>query len=247
MTFNCLTIFPELFDSFLSTGLAARAAHDGLVTVNCIDFRDFTADKHGRVDDYPFSGGPGMLLMPQPLFDCFESLNAADRGRTRRLYMSPAGRLFTQADARRLAGSYDTIDILCGRYEGVDQRVLDTFIDEEISVGDYVLTGGELPAMLVMDACMRLLPGYVGNADSLRSESHSEGLLEYPQYTRPSEFRGQCVPDVLLSGDHARIEAWKHKEALRKTVAVRPDLIAGRPLSREDLDLIDKLKETQNE
>lgn len=243
MTFNCLTLFPELFTGFLSAGLAAKAAEDGLVEVNCIDFRRYTTDKHGRVDDYPFSGGPGMLLMPQPLFDCFESVAETEQGRVRHLYMSPAGRPFTQADARRLAEGYDTVTILCGRYEGVDQRVLDTFIDEEISIGDFVLTGGELPAMVLMDACMRLLPGYVGNADSLDSESHSSGLLEYPQYTRPSEFRGQGVPEVLLSGNHALIEQWKHQEALRKTLAVRPELVGQMDLSAEDLELIERIKE----
>lgn len=244
MTFNCLTIFPELFERFTSAGLAAKAAEAGLITVNLIDFRDYTTDRHRRVDDYPFSGGPGMLLMPQPLFDCFEALRPAEHGRVRRLYMSPAGRPFTQQDARRLAADYDTLDILCGRYEGVDQRVIDTFIDEEISIGDFVLSGGELPAMVLMDACMRLLPGFVGNAASLGSESHSEsGLLEYPQYTRPSEFRGQRVPEVLLSGNHARIEQWKHQEAVRRTLERRPDLLENRRLGADDLDLINRLKE----
>ncbi|MBD5560872.1 MAG: tRNA (guanosine(37)-N1)-methyltransferase TrmD [Clostridia bacterium] len=243
MTFNCLTLFPEQFSGFMQTGLAARAVQAGLVRVELINFREHTTDRHRRVDDYPFSGGPGMLLMPQPLFDCFADLESRETGRVRRIYMSPAGKPFSQADARRLAAEYDTIDILCGRYEGVDQRVIDTFIDEEISIGDYVLTGGELPAMVLMDACMRLLPGFVGNDDSLRAESMSDGLLEYPQYTRPSNFRGQPVPEVLLSGDHARIEKWKHQQALLRTLERRPDLLAGRHLSREDQELIEKIKE----
>lgn len=246
MVFNCLTIFPELFAGMMC-GLAQKAAEQGLVAIHTIDFRRYTLDKHGRVDDYPFSGGPGMLLMPQPLFDCFDDLKTRETGRVRRIYMSPAGRPFTQKTAVRLARDYDTLTILCGRYEGVDQRVIDTYIDEEISIGDYILTGGELPAMVLMDACMRVLPGFVGNRDSLCSESHSDGLLEYPQYTRPSEFRGLHVPEILLSGDHGKIENWKHDKALRKTLQNRPDLLKEGILSREDLERIEKIKEEADE
>ena len=246
MTFNCLTIFPELFSS-MACGLTAKALEQKLIALNVIDFRTYTQDKHGRVDDYPFSGGPGMLLMPQPLFDCFDDLKDREKGRVRRIYMSPAGSLFTQSTARRLTENYDTLTILCGRYEGVDQRVLDTCIDEEISIGDYVLSGGEVPAMVVMDACMRLLPGFMGNEASLSSESHSDGLLEYPQYTRPSEFRGLRVPDILLSGDHRRIENWKHEEALRKTLKNRPDLLEKRTLTPEERESIQRIKEETSE
>lgn len=247
MTFNCLTLFPEMFTGFLSTSIMARAIAAGLVDVNCINFRDYTLDRHRRVDDYPFGGDPGMLLCAQPLFDCFDSLAAANEGkRTRNVYMSPAGRILRTEDCRRLGEDYDIVNILCGHYEGVDQRVLDTYIDEEISIGDYVLTGGELPAMVLIDTVIRHIPGVLSNEASAETDSFSEGILEYPQYTRPSEFRGLTVPDILLSGHHARIEQWRRQRALEKTHRVRPDLLERAPLSDKDREFLQELNIQEN-
>lgn len=232
MIFNCLTLFPEMFDGFLSAGLVGKAVNTGVVEIDLINFRDFSTDKHKRADDYPFGGGAGMLLAPQPLFDCFEWLKKNSLGkRVCSVYMSPSGELLKQSVVKDFYGSFDQINILCGHYEGVDQRVLDVWIDREISVGDYILSGGEIAAMVFMDAVMRYVPGFLSNPDSLEDESFAEdGLLEYPQYTRPSSFRGLDVPEVLLSGHHAKILQWQRAEALKKTKKIRPDLL------KSDLD-----------
>lgn len=242
MIFNCLTIFPEMFLGFRGTSLCEKAISKQLIEVNTVNFRDFTEDKHNRVDDYPFGGGAGMLLMPQPLFSCFEALETKyAQKRTRNIYMSPAGQTLTQQKAEELSG-FEVVNILCGHYEGVDQRVLDHLIDEEISIGDYVLTGGELPAMVLMDCVMRYVPGVLSNDESVSEESFSEGLLEYPQYTRPSSFRGMDVPEVLLSGHHKNIAAWNREEALKKTFERRPDLLEKAELTKRDKKLLSKLK-----
>lgn len=230
--FHCLTIFPEMFASFLQTSICARALAAGHIAVELHDFRDFTQDKHRRVDNYPFGGGAGMLIGPQSVFDCFADITAKQTGRRSiNVYMSPAAQILTPRKAVQLA-EYDCVNILCGHYEGVDQRVLDHWIDEEISIGDYVLTGGELPAMVLMDCVMRHVPGVLGNSESAGEESFSEdGLLEYPQYTRPADFRGMTVPEILLSGHHANIRAWQRQKALEKTARVRPDLLARAKLT----------------
>ena len=226
MIFNCLTIFPEMFESFRNTSLLKKAIDAGTIEMNTVDIRQYTKDKHRRVDDYPYGGGAGMLMTPQPLFDCFEAVNDSYKGeRIRNIYMSPAGKQLKQQHAEELYAKYEVINILCGHYEGVDQRVLDCCVDEEISIGDYVLTGGELPAMVLMDCIMRYEPGFISNDNSLDSESFDGNLLEYPQYTRPFDFRGMKVPEVLLSGNHKSIEAWKKEQAVIRTKQRRPDLL----------------------
>jgi tRNA (guanine37-N1)-methyltransferase len=246
MIFNCLTIFPDIFTGFLSESLMKKALDKKLLEVNLVDFRDYTEDKHKRVDDYPFGGGAGMLLMAQPLFDCFEAVKRKHPSqRTRNIYMSPSGSLLTQDKVKRLYGGYDVINILCGHYEGVDQRVLDNCIDEEISIGDYVLSGGEVPAMALIDCVARYIPGFLSNGMSLDQESFSDGLLEYPQYTRPQEFRGMSVPDVLVSGHHANICAWQREQSVEKTMRVRPELLESAVLDDKDRDIIQKLKDRQ--
>ncbi|MGI6152389.1 MAG: tRNA (guanosine(37)-N1)-methyltransferase TrmD [Christensenellaceae bacterium] len=244
MTFNCLSIFPEMFSSFVGESLCKRAIDNRIIEVNTVDFRDYTADKHRRVDDYPFGGGAGMLLMPQPLFDCFDDIKNKYAGKKSiSVYMSPAGRPLSHELAVSLS-EYEVVNILCGHYEGVDQRVIDTYIDMELSIGDYVLTGGELPAMVLMDCVMRFVPGVLSNDESTMNESFSGGLLEYPQYTRPQEFRGQAVPEVLLSGHHANIEKWQREQALVKTAKDRPDLLEKLDLTEKEQEI---LKQKQND
>ncbi|MBQ9941706.1 MAG: tRNA (guanosine(37)-N1)-methyltransferase TrmD [Christensenellaceae bacterium] len=228
LDFHVLTIFPEMFESFTTTSICKRAIEAGLIGVECLNFRDFTTDKHRRVDDAPFGGGAGMLIAPQSVFDCFAHVHKAQEGkRSVNIYMSPAGETLSTSMAQELAG-YDHVNILCGHYEGVDQRILDHLIDREISIGDYVLTGGELPAMVLMDCVMRHVDGVLGNQESTGEESFSDsnaGLLEYPQYTRPADFRGMGVPEVLLSGHHANIKAWQRREALKRTAQRRQELL----------------------
>jgi len=241
MIFNCLTIFPEMFDSFKGTSLCAKAIEKGLIEVNTVNFRDYTEDKHRRVDDYPFGGGAGMLLTPQPLFDCFEDVAEKQQGKKAlNVYMGPAGELLSHELAVELAG-YDVLNILCGHYEGVDQRVLDQCVDKEISIGDYVLMGGELPAMVLMDCVMRFVPGVLGSGESVQSESFEDGLLEYPQYTRPQNFRGMTVPEVLVSGHHKNILEWQREQALMKTADRRPDLLKRAQLGENDKKILEKL------
>ena len=235
VNFHVLSIFPELFDSFMSASICKRALEGGLLGIFLHNFRDYTLDKHRRVDDAPFGGGAGMLIAPQSVFDCFEAIEKGQQEKRKiNLYMSPAGQVLTQDLAAELA-EYEEINILCGHYEGVDQRILDAKIDREISIGDYVLTGGELPAMVLMDAVMRHIPGVLGNAQSAEGESFSlDGLLEYPQYTRPAQFRGMSVPEVLLSGHHANILAWQRQKALEKTAKNRPDLLKKARLTQAE-------------
>lgn len=223
--FNILTLFPEMFASFTDTSICARAISSSLISVNLWNFRDYTLDKHRRVDDYPFGGGAGMLIAPQSVFDCFNAISEQNSDKKSiNIYMSPAGKTLSPALSKELS-EYECVNILCGHYEGVDQRIIDELIDLEVSIGDYVLTGGELPSMVLMDCVMRNIPGVLGNELSAQDESFSgSGLLEYPQYTRPADFRGLKVPDVLLSGHHANIQEWQHKKSIEKTIKNRPDL-----------------------
>lgn len=219
-----LTLFPEMFTGVLSASMLGRAAEAGLLEFHAHDIRAFTENKHRKADDYPFGGGAGLVMMAQPIFDCMEHVCALDPRPARRILLTPRGRLLTPERARALAGE-ERLILLCGHYEGVDERVM-TLIDEEVSIGDYVLTGGELPAMVLIDCVSRFIPGVLGSAESAEDESHGgEGLLEYPQYTRPAEFRGMRVPEVLLSGHHANILAWRRVESLRKTQQMRPELL----------------------
>jgi len=223
LRFDIITIFPDMFGPILNESILKRAQEKKKVDIRIHDLRDYTDDqKHRKIDDRPFGGGPGMVMMPQPLFDAIKSIKG--KRRVHVIYTSPAGKTFTQYHAKVLTKSKNLI-IICGHYEGVDERVLQELVDEEISVGDYVLTGGEIPAMLMVDAITRLIPGVLGKEESLLHESFEGNLLEGPQYTRPQDFRGKKVPDVLLSGNHQAIEKWRHEKAYAKTKKVRPDLL----------------------
>lgn len=222
MKIRILTLFPEMF-SALDCSILKRADDKGLIEIDAVDIRQFSTDKHKKCDDYPFGGGAGMVMTPQPIYD---AVRAVDPNHTmRRIFMSPHGKTLSTAVARRLASDYDELLFLCGHYEGVDQRVIDLVIDEQISIGDYILTGGELAAMVTIDAVCRHV-GEVIRADSLVDESFNSNLLEYPQYTRPQEFMGITVPDVLVSGNHAEIAKWRKQKSLEYTEKYRPDLIA---------------------
>ena len=232
MRFDIMTLFPALVTGVLSESIIGRAAKAGIIDVRAYNIRDYSKDKHRRVDDTPYGGGKGMLMSPVPIYDCYTDVIDPEKNpseRRRVIYMSAQGAVLTQAKAKELSENYDNLVILCGHYEGVDQRIIDEIVDEEISIGDYVLTGGEIPACILVDAVSRLLPGVLSDAECYENESFSDAtLLEYPQYTRPYEFRGRTVPDVLLSGHHAKIEKWREEKALEKTKAARPDLFAKR-------------------
>ncbi len=224
MRIDILTLFPEMFTGALEYSIVKRAREAGVVTINLVNFRDWARDKHHTVDDSPFGGGPGMVLKPEPVFDTVEAVRATQSGASPLIYLSPKGERLTQALARELA-AMPCLTVLCGRYEGLDQRVVDHLVDREISVGDYILSGGEPAAVVLLDTVVRLLPGALGDETSIVEESFSEGLLEYPQYTRPAEYRGWKVPDVLLSGDHGAIRRWRHDMAMAETRKKRPDLL----------------------
>jgi tRNA (guanine37-N1)-methyltransferase len=269
MKFEIVTIFPDFFRGPLDYGIVRRAREAGFVDIALHDLREFTSDKHRSVDDRPFGGGEGMVLKPEPLFGCIESLGVAPVGERRRgaagetvLLLSPQGRMFTQAVAEELAG-LERIVMICGRYEGVDERVADALADREISIGDYVLSGGELGAAIIVDTVTRLVPGALGNEASARQESFtaaratvvdvagagkvpdstcaSGGLLDYPHYTRPAEFRGMSVPEVLMGGNHEQIRKWRRRKALEKTLRNRPDLLSTQELSAEDTKILAEL------
>ena len=226
MRFDVLTLFPELVSNILSESIIGRAQKAGYLSVYAHNIRDWSEDKNRRVDDTPYGGGMGMLMAAPPVYNCYDAVRAmAPQMKTRVIYMSPKGRVLTQTHAKELKENYDRLIILCGHYEGIDQRVLDEIVDEEISVGDYVLTGGELPACILVDCVSRLLDGVLASSECYEDESIASGLLEYPQYTRPYEFHGVKVPDVLLSGHHANIAKWRAAEALRITKEKRPDLL----------------------
>ncbi len=233
-----LTLFPELFDSFLNASLLGKAVASGLIAVHRTNPRDHAAGKHRSVDDAPYGGGPGMVMRPDPLCTAIEAIEA-QRGRAHRVVLSPSGRRFDQSTAAALATKRRLL-LVCGRYEGIDERVIDLFADEVLSIGDYVLAGGEVAAAVVLEAVTRLVPGVLGCHDSTVEESFSAGRLEYPQYTRPPDFRGRAVPQVLLSGDHKEVARWRQREALRRTLARRPDLVDDHPLSDEERRLLDE-------
>ncbi len=232
MRFDIMTLFPALVSGVLSESIIGRAAKAGIIDVRTYNIRDYSKDKHRRVDDTPYGGGKGMLMSPVPIYDCYTDVVDPEKNpssRKRVIYMSAQGAVLTQAKAKELSENYDDLIILCGHYEGVDQRIIDEIVDEEISIGDYVLTGGEIPACILVDAVSRLLPGVLSDAECYENESFSDStLLEYPQYTRPYDFRGRTVPEVLLSGHHAKIDKWREEKALEKTKAARPDLFAKR-------------------
>lgn len=229
LQFDIITIFPKIFEPVLNESIIKRAQEKKKVTIRVHDLRDYTNDKHRKVDDRPLGGGPGMVLMPQPIFDAVKKIKRTRK--TRVILTSPAGRVFNQRTARRLSG-YEQLIIICGHYEGIDDRVRQKIVDETISLGDYILTGGELAAMVLTDCMARLVPGVLGKKESLALESFEDNLLEYPQYTRPANFRGMDVPDVLLSGNHQQIAAWRKAQAILLTQRLRPDLLRIKEVMR---------------
>lgn len=223
MNFYVLTLFPQMIMNGLNTSITGRALASGALSVSAVDIRDFAGNKHMKVDDYPYGGGAGLVMQAGPVCDAYESIVKRTGKRPRTLYMTPQGHTFTQRMAQELVKEEELV-ILCGHYEGIDERALDRIVTDYVSIGDYVLTGGELPAMVVIDTIARLVPGVLNNELSAETESFSDGLLEYPQYTRPFDYKGDKVPEILLSGHHANIERWRHDQSLERTKKYRPDL-----------------------
>jgi tRNA (guanine37-N1)-methyltransferase len=247
MRFDVMTLFPEMVERTLSESIIGRAQTAGIIEVKCHNIRDFSTDKHRKTDDTPYGGGMGMVMTCQPIYDCYRHVKSEipEGNRTRVIYMSPKGRIFSHDIARELA-EYDNLIFLCGHYEGVDQRVLDEIVDEDISIGDYVLTGGELPACIIIDAVSRLKDGVLADSECYENESHASGILEYPQYTKPRIFLDRAVPEILLSGDHAKIDRWRLEEAVRITKERRPDLLELHPEIEESLKPKEKRKEKRS-
>lgn len=238
--FDIITIFPEIFHSYLGEGMLRRATQKGLLDARVYNLRDFTTDKHRTVDDYPYGGGSGMVMKAEPIANAIREIRSDGRERLT-VMLSPQGKRFDQEMAEALSREERRILFICGRYEGIDERVRELFVDEEVSIGDFVLTGGELAALVIIDGSTRLVPGVLGDEESLRDESFSWGILDYPHYTRPPEFLDRRVPEVLLSGNHREIERWRRREALRRTLLRRPDLLESAVLSREDEDMMSGL------
>ncbi|HEX9332161.1 MAG TPA: tRNA (guanosine(37)-N1)-methyltransferase TrmD [Anaerolineales bacterium] len=246
MQFEVFTLLPEIFPPYLESSILLRARQRGLLDVRVHNIRDYTHDKHHTTDDTPYGGGGGMVMKPEPVFEAVESVLGSTSNQTQPtpvpiILLTPQGRVFTQRAAEELV-RHERIALLCGRYEGVDERIREHLVTDEISIGDYVLTGGELPALMIIDAVSRLIPGVLGDPTGAEDDSHSMGLLEYPHYTRPPEFRGWKVPDVLLSGDHAKIEKWRREQALMRTLTRRPDIFEKAELSEEDQKIVERLK-----
>ncbi|HLG58491.1 MAG TPA: tRNA (guanosine(37)-N1)-methyltransferase TrmD [Vicinamibacterales bacterium] len=241
MKFDIVTIFPRMIEAGLAEGVVSRGIERGLLDVRVHDLREFTTDRHRSVDDVPYGGGPGMVMKPEPLMRAVEHIRTVRGTPDAIVLLSPQGRTFTQAEAERF-GRLGHVAFLCGRYEGMDERVRELVATEELSIGDYVLSGGELPALVVVDAVSRLVPGVVGDQQSVAEDSFSRGLLDYPHYTRPAEVAGRRVPDVLLSGHHAEVRRWRRKAALARTLERRPELLAGAALDDEERALLDEIK-----
>jgi tRNA (guanine37-N1)-methyltransferase len=241
MTFTVITIFPEMFSALLSGGILKRAVEGGVVSIEPIDIRDFAKDAHRTVDDRPYGGGSGMVMKPEPMAEAIREAKKRHPG-AKAILLTPQGRRFNQMVAREIAGHPGVI-LVCGRYEGVDERVREHLVDDEVSIGDYVLSGGELAAMVVIDTVSRLIPGTLGSEDSVREDSFSDGLLEYPQYTRPRSFEGADVPDVLLSGNHGAVQDWRRRASLVRTALKRPDLLMDYRLTPDDIAYMKKLQQ----
>ncbi len=239
MKITILTIFPDMFESVLSASILGRAREQGLIDIRAVDIRPFSDRKHKNTDDYPFGGGAGMVMLAQPIMDAMASVTG-EGFRGRRIFLGPRGATLTTQKARALAQEEELV-LLCGHYEGVDQRALDSCVDEEISIGDYILTGGELAAMVLTDCVARFIPGVLGSAESPEEESFSDGLLEYPQYTRPRVLNGMETPEVLLSGDHARIRAWRRRESILATKRFRPDLLEKATLTDREKQWLEEM------
>lgn len=241
MHIDVLTLFPEMIDSVFQSSILKKAQEKEKLSYNLVNFREFTENKHKKVDDYPYGGGAGMVLTPQPIFDAAESLPVKGDNPPRIILLCPQGETYTQKKAEELAKEEHLV-FICGHYEGYDERIRENLVTDEISIGDFVLTGGELGAMVVIDSVVRLLPGVLGNEESATEDSFSTGLLEHPHYTRPASFRGFDVPDVLLSGDHGKIEQWRKKMSLKRTYERRPDLLENYPFTEEEEKLLNEIK-----
>jgi tRNA (guanine37-N1)-methyltransferase len=241
LRFDIVTIFPRMIEAGLAEGVVSRGIANGLLDIVVHDLRDYTTDRHRSVDDMPYGGGPGMVMKPEPLVRAVEHIRATRGQPDAVVLLTPQGRPFLQAEAVRLS-AVPHLTLLCGRYEGIDERVRELVATEELSIGDYVLSGGELPALVVVDAVSRLVPGVVGDEQSVEEDSFARGLLDHPHYTRPAEFAGQKVPDVLLSGHHADVRRWRRKSALRRTLERRPDLLAVAALDDEDRALLEEIR-----
>lgn len=237
MKIDVLTLFPEMYQ-MLNTSILGRAIEKEYLSISYTDIRDFAKDKHKKVDDYPFGGGPGMVMKPEPIYDAIESVKQEN---SRIIYLTPKGRVYNQEMANELSKE-EHIILLCGHYEGIDQRVIDSCVTDEVSIGDYVLTGGELASMVVIDSVARLIPGVLSSSDSFTDESHYSGLLEYPQYTRPRVFKETSVPDVLLSGNHKHIDYWRRFQSLKETYLKRPDMIESLELNKQDREMLEEIK-----
>lgn len=238
--FDVITIFPEIFNAYLNESIIKRAIQRRLIDVKIYNLRDFTTDKHKTVDDYPYGGGSGMVMKIEPIYNAINSIKS-DSVERLTIMLSPQGKTYTQEMAEELSRTKKRILFICGRYEGIDERVREFLIDEEISIGDYILTGGELPALVIIDSITRLIPGVLGDEKSLKEESFTWGILDYPHYTRPPEFMGMKVPEILLSGNHKEIQRWRRKEALKRTLQKRPDLLKKARLTEEDRKILNEL------
>ncbi len=244
MRIDILTLFPDMCEAVMGESIVGRARKAGKVEINFHQIRDFAINKHNQVDDTPYGGGAGMLMMPQPIYDCFMNICEQAGTRPHLIYMSPCGKTLTQERVKELA-ELPNIAILCGRYEGVDQRVIDEIVDEEISIGDYVVTGGEMPAMILADAVSRMLPGVLSQPEGYMGESHYSSLLEYPQYTKPPVWHEKEVPEVLSSGHHANIKKWQREKAIERTFRRRPELLDNAELSKKEREFLNQLKESE--
>ncbi len=240
MRIDILTLFPEMCESVLKESIIGRAREKGIVEIECTNIRDYSTDKHNRVDDAPYGGGTGMVMQNQPIFDCYNALCEKLGKKPKLIFMSPQGKVLTQQKVKELSKE-ENLAILCGHYEGVDERVIEKIVDEEISVGDYVLTGGELPALILADSVSRMIPGVLANEQAFSEESHFNSLLEYPQYTRPPVWEGESVPEVLLSGHHGNIEKWRKEQSLKRTFERRPDMLENVELSKSDKKFLENL------
>ncbi|WP_313185880.1 tRNA (guanosine(37)-N1)-methyltransferase TrmD [Lacrimispora sp.] len=241
MNYHILTLFPEMVLNGLHTSIIGRAAEKGLLSIEAIDIREYSKDKHRHVDDYPYGGGAGMVMQPMPICEAYDDLCEKIGKKPRVIYMTPQGKVFNQRIAEELAKEEDLV-FLCGHYEGIDERALELVATDYLSIGDYVLTGGELPAMVMIDCISRLIPGVLNNDTSAEFESFHDNLLEYPQYTRPEEYRGLRVPDILLSGHHKNIDTWRREQSIKRTLERRPDLLADASLSKKESEYLKKLE-----
>lgn len=241
MRFHVMTLFPDMISAGLGTSITGRAIENHIFELNIVNIRDYSKDKHKHVDAYPYGGGAGMVMQPGPVYDCYQDIVKDMKKKPRVIYMTPQGKVFSQAIAEELSKEEELI-FLCGHYEGIDERVLEEIVTDELSIGDYVLTGGELPAMVMIDSISRLIPGVLNNDDSAEYESFQDGLLEYPQYTRPETFMNKKVPPVLLSGHHGNIEKWRREQSLKRTLLRRPELLEKAELTKDDKKILENLR-----